>query len=206
LKKYGKLDVLVSNAGRSQRAVWHKIDLQVDRDLFELNVFSLLNLNRIVVRYFLEVGGGQLFVTSSLAGILPVPFSASYTGAKHALHGYFGSLRNENRTKGISVTIACPGPVFSGFLAESFTEEAGKKFGQNQLVTDRRMTAERCAFLFAVALANRIEEPWVGLLPVIPLTYLHSYLPYLSAKVYEVLGRKGTFLKLRDSRDTMKVE
>lgn len=76
----------MSNAGRSQRACWQKIDIQVDRDLFELNVFSLINLNRIAVSHFLEVGGGHVVVNSSLAGVLPVPFSASYTGAKHALH------------------------------------------------------------------------------------------------------------------------
>jgi len=49
-------------------------------------------------------------------------------------------------------------------------------------VTDRRMTAERCAFLSSVAMANGVEESWMGLFPIIPLLYLRAYLPYLSSK------------------------
>jgi short-subunit dehydrogenase len=80
-----QLDVLISNAGRSQRANWHKIDLKVDKELFDLNVFSLVHLNRIAVRYFLEAGGGHLVVNSSMSGKFAAPFSASYTGSKHAI-------------------------------------------------------------------------------------------------------------------------
>jgi len=80
------LDILVSNAGRSQRAKWHEISPEVDKELFELNVFSLINLNRIVTRHFLEVGRGQLVVMSSIAGKIGAPQSGSYTGSKFALH------------------------------------------------------------------------------------------------------------------------
>ncbi len=80
---------MLSNAGRSQRAEWEKIELKVDREMFDLNVFSLVNLNRIVVRHFLENGGGQLVVMSSIAGKVGVPFSGSYTASKFALHVRF---------------------------------------------------------------------------------------------------------------------
>jgi len=83
---YSQLDVLVCNAGRSQRAVWHKIDMEVDKEIFDLNVFSVVNLSRKAVAYFLEVGGGQLAVTSSIAGKVGAPYSGSYTGSKHAIH------------------------------------------------------------------------------------------------------------------------
>ena len=76
----------MNNAGRSQRAYWENIDIQVDKDLFELNVFSLVNLSRIVLRYFLEHGGGQFAVVSSAAGKVGVPNSGTYTASKHALH------------------------------------------------------------------------------------------------------------------------
>lgn len=58
--------------------------------MFELNVFSLINLNRIAVRYFSQPGNmGSLAVTSSIAGIIGAPDCGSYTGAKHALHVSF---------------------------------------------------------------------------------------------------------------------
>lgn len=81
-----QLDVLVNNAGRSQRAYWEDIDLAVDKEMFDLNVFSVLSLSRIALQYFMKQNKGHIVVTSSLVGVKAVPYSASYTGAKHAIH------------------------------------------------------------------------------------------------------------------------
>lgn len=165
LQHFGRLDILVNNAGRSQRALWQDIDLRVDRDLFELDVFSVINLSRIVVRYFVAAKiDGQIAVTSSTAGLLPAPNSASYTGAKHSIHGYFGALKVEQPSLG--VTIFCPGPTFSNFLQEAFTDKNNETFGGAVQETDKRMTAERCGELFAIALANRQFISFVGCFPV----------------------------------------
>jgi len=80
-----QLDILVNNVGRSQRARWEHIDIAVDKEIFELNVFSILSLSRLVVKYFLQIGEGHIVVTSSVAGIAPVPMSPSYCGTKYAL-------------------------------------------------------------------------------------------------------------------------
>jgi dehydrogenase/reductase SDR family protein 7 len=77
---------LVNNAGRSQRANWEEIDLAVDKEMFDLNVFSVLSLSRIAVQYFMKKNEGHIVVTSSLAGVISCPYSASYNGAKHAIH------------------------------------------------------------------------------------------------------------------------
>lgn len=86
LRHFGSVDILVNNAGRSQRALWENIDVKVDRDMFNLNVFATLNLSRVALRYFNTKGAGHIAVTSSITGIIGVPFSATYTGSKHALH------------------------------------------------------------------------------------------------------------------------
>ena len=83
---YFQLDILMNNAGRSQRASWETIETAVDRQIFELNVFSVISLSRLALEHFLEQGSGHLAVTSSIAGVLGVPFSGSYTGSKHAIH------------------------------------------------------------------------------------------------------------------------
>lgn len=80
-----QLDVLVNNAGRSQRAIWENINIEVDKAIFELNVFSVISLSRLAVRYFTERGGGHLVTMSSLAGVIGAPYSGSYTGTKHAI-------------------------------------------------------------------------------------------------------------------------
>lgn len=84
VKHFGEIDILVNNAGRSQRASFEDIDLKVDRDVFELDVFSIVNLTRIYVRHC--KGQGHVAVTSSSVGMISVPNSASYTAAKHAIH------------------------------------------------------------------------------------------------------------------------
>lgn len=203
---FGKLDVLISNAGRSQRAQWQDIDLQVDRELFDLNVFSLVHLNRIVLRHFLDKNAGHLAVVSSIAGVIGAPFSGTYSGSKFALHGYFDSLRNELRTTNIQVSILCPGPTFSQLLGQCFTAKPGETFKQEMQSSDKRMTAERCAQLMVVAMANGIEQSWISIFPIVPLVYLQAYFPYISAKLSAVLGRRGVYMKLRDSRDTLKKE
>lgn len=60
--------------------------------MFDLNVFSVLSLSRIAMKYFITQARGQIAVTSSLAGIIGVPYSGSYTGSKHALHVSFIDL------------------------------------------------------------------------------------------------------------------
>jgi len=202
LGTFGKLDVLVSNAGRSQRAKWDEIETEVDKQLFDLNVFSLVNLNRIVLRYFFKVGGGQLDVTSSIAGKIGAPNSGSYTASKFALHGYFESLRNEVRGKNVDVTMICPGPVFSGVLKEAFTSKVGEKVDQDHSPNDRRMTSERCGFLSLLGIANRLEEIWLAPFPIIPLTYLSAYQPFLFSLCAKLVLSEA-FSKLRDNKDVL---
>ncbi|XP_046687421.1 dehydrogenase/reductase SDR family member 7-like [Homalodisca vitripennis] len=203
---YGQLDILVNNAGRSQRALWEDIDIAVDKEIFKLNVFSVVSLARLAVRYFNEKGGGHLVTMSSLAGVVGAPYSGSYTATKHAIMGYFDSLRYERISQSgggqLAITLLCPGPVFSNVLSESFTETAGQKFMQHQDPTDKRMTTERCAKLCAVAIANRLDEAWMGLFPVVPLCYVLRYYPNIARRLIQILNT-NFFQKIRDSKVTV---
>ena len=79
----------MNNAGRSQRAEWTNIDIRVDKDLFDGNVFGLLNLSRVVMPHFLAKNKGQIAVTSSVCGKVGAPCMSSYSATKHALHVKF---------------------------------------------------------------------------------------------------------------------
>ncbi|KAG4070076.1 hypothetical protein HA402_013736 [Bradysia odoriphaga] len=198
---FGKLDLLISNAGRSQRARWQNIELEVDKSMFDLNVFSLINLNRIAVRYFSKTGNiGGLAVTSSIAGIIGAPDCASYTGAKHALHGYFEALRNELGSNKISITMLCPGPVFSDIVREAFTTKIGEKVNKVYQPTERRMTADRCAYLCLVAIANKLDESWQALFPLIIVTYFLRNYSFLLSRLMTLVDVKGIITKVRGTR------
>jgi len=194
----GQLDVLVNNAGRSQRALFKDIDLKVDRDMFELDVFSIINLTRIYVNYAIRNlnGYGHVAVTSSAVGLISVPNSASYNGAKHAIHGYLNTLQLEQPD--ISVSLFCPGPTYTEFLENCFTDKSGKIYGETVKPTDKRMTAERCAHLMATAIANKCNVNFVGTFPVTLLLYISCYYPNLKKLAMTLLGREG-LNKIRDS-------
>ncbi|KAK9747243.1 short chain dehydrogenase [Popillia japonica] len=181
--------------------MWEEIEMPVDKEMFELNVFSIINLTRIAVKYFNHKGKGHVAATSSIAGVLGVPYSGTYCATKFGLHGYYNALRIEKGNKNLHVTLLCPGPTFTNFLAESFTNKPGEKYGIGTRPTDKRMTAERCGELCAVALANRIPESWMALFPLLPLTYVAVYFPIVFRSALKILGPE-TLFKLRDSRDT----
>ena len=119
---------------------------------------------------------GSIAVTSSTAGKAGVPFSGTYTGSKHAIHGYFESLRTEkvsqalnvqNSTEtfqvgsGVEICLLCPGPTFSDLLEVAATENPGEKFGESMRSSDKRMTSERCAELSLIAIVNKLPESWI---------------------------------------------
>ncbi|KAJ8687204.1 hypothetical protein QAD02_022998 [Eretmocerus hayati] len=202
---FGRLDILVNNAGRSQRAVWEEIDIAVDKEVFDLNTFSAVSLSRLAIKQFKRQGGGHIAVTSSLAGLFGVPFSASYTGSKHAIHGYFDCLRMEKVNQNIAVTIVCPGPIQTDFLAESFTENVGEKFGQQTENDPTKMSAARCGKLFASALANRLDEVWISHSNTLQLTYAIKYYPNISSIFMPFVG--AAFIqRLRDAKVTVTVQ
>ncbi|XP_003699281.2 dehydrogenase/reductase SDR family member 7 [Megachile rotundata] len=206
IAKFEKLDILVSNAGCSQRAEWEKIDINVDKEMFDLNVFSHIALNRLVAKYFLNRGTGHFVITSSVAGIASVPFSATYCGTKHALHGYFNAFMIEKLGKNVQVTIACPGPIETNFLSQAYTEQIGKTYGEeinkNSL---NKLSPERCAILMGIAIANGLTEVWISRARVLQLIYLRLYYPNIGSWIFRLLGPR--FLqRLRDDKATIKQE
>ncbi|PBC32606.1 dehydrogenase/reductase SDR family member 7 isoform X2 [Apis cerana] len=200
IAKFGRLDILVNNAGRSQRAKWENIELSVDKEMFDLNVFSTIALSRLVAKYFFQVNKGHFVINSSIAGVTVVPFSATYCASKYSLHAYFESLSMEKINKNISVTIVCPGPVETNFLAESFTEKSGEKYIVNEKEKPtHRMTAKRCATLIGIAIANKLSIVWICKSIVLQMVYLRIYYPNIGTWIIKQLGTK--FLHyLRDNK------
>ncbi|XP_050033534.2 dehydrogenase/reductase SDR family member 7-like [Dermacentor andersoni] len=164
LDHFVKLDVLVNNAGRSQRANFEEIPVEIDKEMFDCNTFGAISLTRCAVKYFKEKGvQARVVVTSSTAGKLGAPFSATYTGSKHALQGYYECLRLEGVILGgLDVTVTYPGPVFSRIRERAFTATPGKLYNMKDTPKSRLMPIERCAQLIAVAIANNMDEVWIS--------------------------------------------
>ena len=177
ISHFQAIDILVNNAGRSQRAAFENIDINVDEDMFKVNVFGPISLTRIVVNHWKQTNyKGQVAITSSVAGIMAAPYSCTYSGTKFALHGYFEVLRLEAH-QNVKVTLLCPGPVFSRILESAYTEKPGVQVNQSHSPDARRMSTERCARLCLTAIVNRVNVAWISIQPILVCCYLTQYLP-----------------------------
>jgi len=176
VRKYKKIDYLCNNAGRSQRGLVEKTPISVDQELFSLNVFGTMSVTRAVLKHALEAREGlHICNTSSVAGKVGSPVSASYSASKHALQGWFDSLRMELGWRGIKVTNCCPGPVNSEITLHSFTDTPGKEMGLKE-DGSKRMSSERCAKLMAAAVHAGLEEAWLAPQPILFFVFIGQYM------------------------------
>lgn len=104
---WGGIDVLVNNAGVTQLGRVVDSDLDVMRRVLEVNFFGAVHCTVAALPSLLE-RRGRIVVMSSIAGFAPLATRAAYAASKHALHGFFDSLRAEHRGDGLGVTIVCP--------------------------------------------------------------------------------------------------
>jgi short-subunit dehydrogenase len=157
----GRIEVMIHNAGISQRALAIDTDLEVDRRLLEVNFFGTVALTKALLPSMLEAGGGTLVVVTSLVGKIGTPLRSSYAASKHALHGFFDSLRAELWGQGIRVTLVCP-----GFIKTELPRHALTGDGSPQGTMDRAQLegypAERCAAKIVRAVERGREEVLIG--------------------------------------------
>ena len=110
---WGRIDVLVNNAGISHRSAWRRTDLAVTRRVMEVNFFGAVNCTRAALDALLATRG-LIIVISSVAGFAPLIARTGYAAAKHALHGFFDSLRTELVDEGVDVLVVCPSFIATG--------------------------------------------------------------------------------------------
>ncbi|XP_034220347.1 dehydrogenase/reductase SDR family member 7 isoform X2 [Prunus dulcis] len=148
---------------------------------FNVNVLGTITLTRLLAPYMLRRGKGHFVVMSSAAGKTPAPGQAVYSASKHALNGYFHTLRSELYQKGIRVTIVCPGPI------ETSTG-SGAASSENKASSEKRVSSERCAELTIVAATHCLKEVWISYQPVLTVMYLVQYVPTVGYWLMDKIG------------------
>jgi short-subunit dehydrogenase len=108
ISRFGRIDVLVNNAGMGSAGATEENSLDQDRRVFEVNVFGVLRMTKAVLPHMRAQGGGRIVNISSIFGLIPAPFMASYGAAKHAIEGYSESVDHEVREHGIRVVLVEP--------------------------------------------------------------------------------------------------
>jgi len=108
IQTYGGIDILVNNAGITQRSVFTRTDMSVYKKIMDVNFFGSLYCTKAAIKSLLE-RKGVIVVTTSIAGIAPLLGRTGYSASKHALHGFFESLRSELKFSDVHVMMLCPG-------------------------------------------------------------------------------------------------
>lgn len=185
LDKKFKVDCLYQFAGISQRSFVSETPLAIDRKIFEINFFGALGLTKAILPEMIKNGGGQLAVTSSLVGKFGFPYRSSYSATKHALHGYFESLRAENKTNNIKVSIFIPGRVQTNISVNAIDKD-GKTHGKMDEGQNSGITAEKAANIIYRGLKREKKEILVGGKELL-MVHIRRFLPrlyyYLSTRI-----------------------
>lgn len=161
LSRFGHIDMLVNNAGVSQRSLGKNTDISVDRAIMELDYFSVVDLTKLVLPHMIERKSGYLVATSSVAGKYGVPMRTAYSASKHALHGFFDALRAEMVSDNINVSLLVVAGVQSQVSVNALTGD-GSTWGKMDGIQSQGLSGDECARIVLDGLAMREPEINVG--------------------------------------------
>lgn len=154
IETFDRIDTLVVNAGAT---MWTRLDALEDtavlRKVMEVNYFGAVYCTRAALPH-LQKTAGRLVAVASVAGLTGVPERTGYSASKHAMVGFFDSLRIELAGSGVTVTVIAPDFVVSEIHRRAMGAD-GRPLGETPMQEDRIMTAERCAELIIDAMARR---------------------------------------------------
>jgi short-subunit dehydrogenase len=181
LSRHGAIDVMVHNAAVAHRALAVETPLAVDQRIMATNYFGPIVLTKALLPGMLARKSGQFIVVSSLSGKYGAPQGSAYAASKHALHGFFESLRAEVQASGIRITMVVPGFIRTAITAHALTG-SGEEYGKILSLHERAMPAEECAARILSGAAAMKEEVLVGGTEILTV-HLKRFFPGLLSRL-----------------------
>jgi dehydrogenase/reductase SDR family protein 7B len=161
IARFGKIDILFNNGGVSQRSLATDTKLDVDRTLMEVNYFGTLAITKSVLPHMIKAQSGLIVVTSSIAGKFGFFLRSAYSASKHALQGYFETLRMELYDKNVKILLVCPGKIAT-HISENALTANGSSNNRMDAAQANGMTADNCASEILKGIRNGKEELIIG--------------------------------------------
>jgi short-subunit dehydrogenase len=158
---FGHIDILINNAGISQRGSVEDTVLAVDKRIFDVNFFGNIALTKALLPHLLAQKSGNIVPISSVAGKMSTPGRSSYAASKHALHGWYDALRAEVADRNVHVNIICPGYIRTDISVNALSAD-GTKHSVMDPNQASGMPANKCAQLIINAIASNKRESYLG--------------------------------------------
>lgn len=176
-----QVDILFNNGGISQRSLTAETSIETDRKIFEVNYFGHVQMTKAVLPHMLARKSGHIVTISSLTGKWGFYLRSAYAASKHALHGFFDSLRMEVEDKGIRVTLITPGFIATE-ISKHAIDKSGMATGEMDSNQANGISSEECARQILAGIAAEKNEFGVGGKELRAL-FLHRYFPKLFRKI-----------------------
>jgi short-subunit dehydrogenase len=183
IRRFGRIDVLINNAGISMRALFEEVDLKVIRQVMDVNFYGTVYCSKYALPYLLKTKGSLVGVIS-IAGYAGLPGRSGYSASKFAIRGFLDTIRIENMKKGLHVLVAAPGFTASEVRKVALTTD-GSQQGETPRDESQMMSAEACARYIARAVQKRKRQ--------LILTFTEGKLTVFLGKFFPALLDKLTY-------------
>lgn len=180
--KFGRVDVVIHNGGVAQRSLAKDTSITVDTQIMRVNYLGTVALTKAILPHFLESKKGYFIVVTSVVGTVATPLRSSYAASKHALHGFFDSLRAELYRDSIKVTLLCPGFVQTQVSMNALTGD-GTPQRKMDKATENGLSVEKFVSCFIKKMKNNPEEIVIGGFKEKLVVYLKRFFPKVLSKV-----------------------
>ncbi|MGB6152851.1 MAG: SDR family oxidoreductase [Pricia sp.] len=178
---FGSIDVLINNAGISQRSLIIDTDLEVYQRIMDVDFFGAVALSKAVLPHFMSRQTGHFVTISSLMGKFASPKRSGYCAAKHALHGFFDALRMEHTKDNIGVTMVCPGFVQTNVAKNSLLGDGSTRNEQSDSIANGIPVAVAAKKIIRAVECEKLEV-YMGQKEVFGV-YLKRFFPKLLHKI-----------------------
>ena len=176
-RSISKIDILINCAGVSQRSIIKETAIEVERKIMETNFWGTVNVTKSLLPFLEKSNKGNIVIISSLAGIFGTPFRGAYSASKHALKGYFETLRLEYDNDDIKILLVYPGFIDTSISYNSLTGN-GELHRQNSENQKNGISPDECASKILEAIINGKKEIVIGGKETL-MVFFKKYLPSL---------------------------
>ncbi len=153
IDSFGRIDVLINNAGMTMRALFKDLDLVVIRKLMDVNFWGSVYCTKYALPHLLKTKGSVVGVTS-IGAYRGLPGRTGYSASKYALNGFMEALRVENLKTGLHVMLAAPGFTASNIRTAALVKD-GSAQGESSLEEGKMMTAQEVASIILEGVLKR---------------------------------------------------